>query len=120
MSHTHLLRNGHLRCGLYPGHLTTGYFLWPHDIRVTALEKNTTCPNCRMAVNLPPPEVSQVVEDAVEDYKEVMAATPVSERPAREAIAEALERGTTIGELLALAIRAGKEMAAQVSPGGTA
>ncbi len=103
---THLLSNGHLRCGAYPGHISTGQVgSWPRDLRVTASTKNTTCPTCRQKTDLPPIEVSDMLANMVEDIK-----TAIQTMSAMDAVAFALDQGVTIADLVPLTRRVALEM----------
>lgn len=109
MDDTHLLNNGHIRCGLFRGHITLGFIgLWHPDIKLTANPEATTCPRCREAAVLPPIEVSQRLEVLVENIKIIN-----KNKPAMERMAEALEGSITLRDLLPYAQEVAQEMQGQ-------
>lgn len=92
---THLLSNGHLRCGVHPGHISQR--LWPGELRVTANPEATNCPGCRSRAGLPPIEVSNDLAQVVETLKEGMRGNTAADR-----LAEALMGSVTLAEVESL------------------
>lgn len=106
MDLAHLLNNGHLRCGIFKGHISLGFQgHWPLNLRLTANAEATTCPNCRDNANLPPIEVPQDLEVLVENIKILSDG-----KPAMEALAEALVGSTTLREMAVYSRRVAQEM----------
>lgn len=106
MEDTHLLNNGHIRCGIFRGHITQGFIgLWHPDIKLTANSESTTCPRCREAAVLPPIEVSQRLEVLVENIKIIN-----KDKPAMERMADALSGTITLRDLLPYAKAVAEEM----------
>jgi len=104
---THLLSNGHLRCGIHAGHVGFAMQadLWPADLRVTSNAEAATCAACREGASLPPVAVSTVLADAVE-----MVKAAGKDEPAMDRLTNHMAVGLTIGELKVLSMEVAAAM----------
>jgi len=91
---THLMVNGHIRCGDPAGHIAFGK--WPLDLWVTSNPHKVTCTDCGVLGReggLQPGPVLRSLAERAADYIRDNPGSPLN------AVAMAIDEGVTVGEL---------------------
>lgn len=112
---THLLSNGHTRCGTPAGHLSLS--VWPADTGITSNPAVATCPACREKAALPPVPAPPALARIVEATKEAISGLSGEAKSGMDLVTLALMNGTTIGELNSLLQKALPRTRPPVGPG---